>query len=95
MNGHIEHRLPNTLSVRFPGVSGTALLASAEGVAASTGSACHEGHEAASSVILAMGISPEEALGTVRLTLGRGTTADEIERAAEILASAFDRIRRA
>lgn len=94
-NGGAAPRLPNTLSVRFPGVSGTALLALAEGVAASTGSACHEGHEAASSVILAMGLSPAEALGTVRLTLGRGTMENEIENAAEILARAFEQIRRA
>ncbi|MDI1446122.1 cysteine desulfurase family protein [Polyangium sp. 6x1] len=89
LNGHPEKRLPNTLNVRFPGVSGTALLAQAEEVAASTGSACHDGHESASSVILAMGVKPEEAIGSVRLTLGRGTTEAEITRAAEVLAAAW------
>jgi cysteine desulfurase len=82
MNGHGAGRLPNTLSVRFPGVSGTALLAAAPDLAASTGSACHGGQEQAPPVIVAMGVPPREALGTVRLTLGRGTTDEEVRRAA-------------
>jgi cysteine desulfurase len=81
--------LPNTLSVRFPGAAGSAVLARAPEVAASTGSACHDGHESASAVLLAMGIPADEALGTVRLSLGRGTTADEIARAAEALGRAW------
>ncbi len=88
-NGHPTAVLPNTLSVRFPRASGSAVLAGAPEVAASTGSACHEGHEAASAVILAMGVSPDEALGTVRLTLGHGTTPDEVHRAADALARAW------
>jgi len=91
LNGHPTERLPNTLSVRFPKISGMALLAHAPGVAASTGSACHDGHESASSVITAMGIRPDEALGTVRLTLGRGTTEKHVARAAELLAEAWKR----
>jgi cysteine desulfurase len=89
LNGHPSQRLPNTLSVRFPGVSGNAILAHAPEVAASTGSACHAGHEAASAVILAMGLSADDALGTVRLTLGRGTTAEDVELAADALVSAW------
>ncbi len=89
LNGDPLERLPNTLSVRFPNVSGNALLEHAEGVFASTGSACHEGHDTASRVILAMGVAPEDALGTVRLTLGRSTTEDQIDRAAAILTSAW------
>ncbi len=89
LNGHPTERLPNTLSVRFPGVSGTALLAQTPGIAASTGSACHDGHESASGVITAMGVRPDEALGTVRLTLGRGTTAAHIEEAAKQLAATW------
>ena len=85
LNGHLELRLPNTLNVRFPGATGDAVLAGAPEVAASTGSACHEGHESASAVILAMGVAPEEALGSVRLTLGRGTNEGELARAAEAL----------
>ncbi len=88
-NGHPTAVLPNTLSVRFPRASGSAVLAGAPQVAASTGSACHEGHESASAVILAMGVSPDEALGTVRLTLGHGTTPDEVHRAADALARSW------
>jgi cysteine desulfurase len=91
-NGHRERRLPNTLSVRFPRASGSAVLEGAPEVAASTGSACHAGHETASAVIVAMGVAPEEALGTVRLTLGRGTTEDDVVRAAEALTASWRRV---
>ncbi|MEI8254116.1 MAG: cysteine desulfurase family protein [Deltaproteobacteria bacterium] len=93
LNGDEQRRLPNTLNVRFPGASGAALLAAAPGVAASTGSACHDGNETASSVILAMGVSPGEAVGSVRLTLGRGTTALDIARASEELVRAWRSLR--
>jgi cysteine desulfurase len=93
LNGHAEERLPNTLSVRFPGVSGNAVLAATPEVAASTGSACHAGGEEAPAVVVLMGVSPQEALGTVRLTLGRRTTLDEVERAAAALAGTL-RLRR-
>lgn len=89
LNGHPVQRLPNTLSVRFPGVSGSAVLAAAPTVAASTGSACHEGGEQAPAVIVAMGVAPVEALGTVRLTLGRGTTGDDVDQAVTALAHAW------
>ena len=94
LNGHATDRLPNTLSVRFPGVSGNALLAACPEVAASTGSACHAGSESAPPVIVLMGVSRDEALGTVRLTLGRGTTADEVTRATGSLARAWQTISR-
>ena len=93
LNGHVEERLPNTLNVRFPGVSGTTLLATAPEIAASTASACHDGQESASVVILAMGVPASEAVGSVRLTLGRGTTNDDITRAADALARAWQSIR--
>jgi cysteine desulfurase len=82
LNGHADLRLPNTLNVRFPGVSGNALLAGAPEIAASTGSACHDGRDEASRVILAMGVAPEDAVGSVRLTLGRSTSSDDVARAA-------------
>jgi len=85
LNGHPELRLPNTLNVRFPNASGSAVLAGAGDVAASTGSACHQGHESASAVILAMGVAPEDALGSVRLTLGRSTTPQDVARASDAL----------
>jgi cysteine desulfurase len=92
LNGHPELRLPNTLNVRFPGASGTAVLEGAPEVAASTGSACHEGGETASAVILAMGVRPEDALGSVRLTLGRGTTEEDVLRAAEALVRSWKQL---
>jgi cysteine desulfurase len=93
LNGYPAPRLPNTLSVRFPGVSGSALLAAAPEVAASTGSACHAGGERPSAVVLAMGVAPDEALGTVRLSVGPTTSEGEVERAADALVRAWHSLR--
>jgi cysteine desulfurase len=92
LNGHRELRLPNTLNVRFPGATGDAVLSGAPEIAASTGSACHDGHKSASAVILAMGVAPDEALGSVRLTLGRSTTPDEVARASHVLVRSWRQI---
>jgi cysteine desulfurase len=89
INGHHELRLPNTLNLRFPRVPGSALLANASNVAASTGSACHAGQDRPSATILAMGVAADAALGSVRLSLGRGTTEAELVRAANALVSAW------
>ncbi len=88
-NGHDTEQLPNTLSVRFPRVRGTVLLDAAPEIAASTGSACHEGHERASDVILATGLSANDALETVRLSVGVTTTIEEVESAASALVGAW------
>jgi len=93
LNGHGVERLPNTLSVRFPGVSGNALIAATPDVAASTGSACHAGGEEAPAAIVLMGVPPREAIGTVRLSLGRSTTLDDIDHAAAALARAWEGLR--
>jgi cysteine desulfurase len=92
LNGHPVNRLPNTLNVRFPGVSGNTLLAKCPDVAASTGSACHAGKDSASAVILAMGVPPEQAAGSVRLTPGRGNSRAEIDRAADALIRAWRKL---
>jgi len=92
LNGHREARLPNTLNVRFPRASGNAVLADATRIAASTGSACHVGHESASAAILALGVSAEEAIGSVRLTLGRGTTEVDVDEAANALVESWHRV---
>ncbi|MFZ5814166.1 MAG: cysteine desulfurase family protein [Bacillota bacterium] len=81
-------RLPNTLHLRIDGVVGNDLLAAAPGVAASTGSACHAGISEPSEVLLAMGFSPAEAVSALRLSLGRYTTAEEVESAAGALIAA-------
>lgn len=82
-------RLPNTLHVRFPGVRGADLLARCPEIAASTGSACHDGHPDASAVLLAMGVPPAEAAGAVRLSLGVATTGEEVDRAGAALVRAW------
>lgn len=82
LNGHPSERLPNTLNMSIDGVIGEDVLAATPEIAASTGSACHEGNTEPSSVLLAMGMARERALGALRLTLGRWSTEDEIERAA-------------
>jgi cysteine desulfurase len=86
LNGHMTERLPNTLNVSIEGVMGEEVLAATPEIASSTGSACHEGSTDPSPVLMAMGMSRERALGALRLTLGRWTTEDEVERAARLLA---------
>jgi cysteine desulfurase len=95
LNGHPTLRLPNTVNVRFPRASGNAILAGAPELAASTGSACHAGGERASVVILAMGIEPDAAVGSVRLTLGRATTRADVIAAAAALSRAWAQVCRA
>lgn len=94
LNGHPEHRLPNTLHVSFPGIPGRELLErSAEDVAASLGSACHAHGDAVSGVLAAMGFDAERAMGAVRLSVGWMTTEEEIDRAAAALVSALESAR--
>jgi cysteine desulfurase len=78
LNGHPADRLPNTLNVSFVGQSGSDTLARLDGVAASTGSACHAGETTPSPVLTAMGISPDVSLGAIRFSLGRQSTAEEV-----------------
>ena len=85
LNGHAEWRLPNTLNLNFVGHIGEDLLTEVPGVAASTGSACHAGLVTVSPVLKAMGVLEKLARGAVRLTVGRFTTEDEVDRAAEQL----------
>jgi cysteine desulfurase len=89
LNGHPADRLPNTLNVSFVGRVGAEVLARLEGVAASTGSACHSGRIELSPVLKAMGIAPEVGVGAVRFSLGRTTTRDEIDGVVERLTSPF------
>jgi len=93
LNGDPENRLPNTLNVRFPAVSGNDLLTACPSVAASTGSACHANGESASAVITAMGIPESEAIGSVRLSLGRQNTPEQITQAATALITAWQQVK--
>ena len=87
LNGHPLDRLPNTLHVSFPGISGRELLSRiADQVVASVGSACHSETDAVSGVLAAMGCDAERARGAVRFSVGSMTTREEIEAAATALA---------
>jgi cysteine desulfurase len=89
LNGHPDKRLPNTLSVNFHGRAGADLLAAMPEVAASTGSACHSGAVELSPVLRAMGVAPEAGMGAIRFSLGRGTTAEEIDKVLSLLEQAL------
>jgi len=93
LNGHRSERLPNTLNISVDRVIGEEVLAATPEIASSTGSACHEGSTDPSAVLMAMGLSRERALGALRLTLGRWSTEDEVERAARLLARTVDSLR--
>lgn len=95
LNGHPTKRLPNTLNVSLPGVSGQEVLACTPGVAASTGSACHSGRTEPSDVLVAMGLSEERAQAAIRLSLGRWSTQEEIERAAQLLSDGYGSVHEA
>jgi cysteine desulfurase len=94
LNGHRTERLPNALNISVDGVTGEEVLAITPEIASSTGSACHEGRTDPSPVLVAMGVSRERALGAMRLTLGRWSTEEEIERAARLLARSVDSLQR-
>ncbi|MCG2711881.1 MAG: aminotransferase class V-fold PLP-dependent enzyme, partial [Candidatus Omnitrophica bacterium] len=81
VNGHPEDCLESTLNVSFSGVEGEAILLylDLEGIAVSTGSACSSGSLDPSHVLLATGATPELAHGSIRFSLGRGTTEEEID----------------
>ena len=81
--------LPNTLLVMVPRVAGWDLLDACPSVATATGSACHSGVHTPSSAVLALGVNPSAARGTLRLSLGRGTTQQHIDTAARDLSAAY------
>jgi cysteine desulfurase len=89
-HGHPEHRLPNTSSVAFPGCVADGLLDGlTDDLAASAGAACHAGAATVSHVLQAMGVEPEIAAATIRLSVGRFTADEEIDRGAELILEAI------
>jgi cysteine desulfurase len=90
LSGHRTERLPNHASFVFRGVDGNELLMrlDLQGVAASSGSACKTGDPKPSGVLLALGLAPEWALGSLRLTVGRQTVDAHIDRLLEVLPDA-------
>ncbi len=85
LNGHPKQRLPNTLNVSFLGLEASEILSRAPEIMATTGAACHDRSVSVSHVLAAMGRGPEEAQGTIRFSLGRPTTKEEIDQTLEIL----------
>ena len=85
LNGHPERRLPNTLNISIEGIVGEELLAQIPEIAASTGPACHAGSTEPSPILLEMGLTREQALGALRLSLGRLSTEEEIDEASELI----------
>ncbi len=94
INGEGAARLPNTLSVNFPGVKGHELLALTPEVCASTGAACHSGASHLSATLRALGISAEQGQGAVRLSLGWYTTEEDIDQAAHMLVKAWNSLKK-
>ena len=96
INGANVPRLPNTSNVTFHGADGEGIVIALDlsGVAVSTGSACSSGRVEPSPVLLAMGLSPDDARSTVRFSLSRLTTEEEVERVASLLTELLPRCRR-
>jgi cysteine desulfurase len=93
INGHPVRRLPNTCSVSFRGLEAGAILERLAGVAASAGAACHGGGVTISSVLTAMKVPLEYARGTVRFSVGRFTTTEQVDRAVELVVRAVRELR--
>lgn len=95
LNGHETNRLPNTLNLRFRGADAEALMAAMPSVVCSAGSACHSGAPGPSHVLLAMGLTREEAQQSLRFSTSRTTTREDADRAAAAIAEAVAYVRTA
>jgi cysteine desulfurase len=95
LNGHPLKRLPNNANISVEFVEGESMLLNLdlEGVCASTGSACSSSSLKPSHVLLATGLSPEQAHGSLRFSLGRWTTEEDIDRVLEVLPRVVARLR--
>lgn len=95
VNGHKTRRLPNTLNVRIPGICSEDLISKiGDEIALSSGSACHAGERSPSVVLKNMGLSDEEALSSLRLSLGKDNTEEEIREAVGIISAAVTELRK-
>ena len=90
INGQRAERLPNTLSLNFPRANGSELLRRIPELCASTGSACHSGSDNLSPTLAAIGLTPQVAAGTIRLSVGWYTSEDDVDRAANLLLAAWE-----
>jgi len=95
LNGHLTKRLPNNANFWFAYIEGESLLMQldANGISGSTGSACSSDSLAASHVLLAIGLKPQEAYGSLRLSLGKYTTAEEVDYVMEVVPKSVKRLR--
>lgn len=95
LNGSLENRVSGNINIRFSGVSGARLVAlcSLYGIYISSGSACNEGISEPSHVLKAIGLTDEEALSSIRITIGHTNTENEIYQAADIITKLVERIR--
>ena len=95
INGSLENRAPGNINIRFDGVSGSKLvtLCSLYGVYISAGSACNAGIPEPSHVLKSIGLSDEEALSSVRITLGHHNTEEDVNTAADIITALVERVR--
>jgi cysteine desulfurase len=95
LNGHPELRLPNNVNVSIPNVEGESVLMNMDGagIACSTGSACASSSMEASHVLMAIGVPPEIAQGSLRFSLGKATARDDIEYVLEVLPGVVGRLR--
>lgn len=93
INGNLGNRLPGTSSIILRGIAADALIANVPQLCISTGAACTSGANSPSHVLLAMGVSREDAECTVRISLGRYTTQEDVDAAVEILSSAVSSLR--
>lgn len=95
INGHPDKRLPHNVNVSFCGIKGECLLVGLDqmGIAVSTGSACSSGSSQISHVLEAIGLSQEQGEGTIRMTVGRSTTTDDIDYVLDVLADVVERLR--
>ncbi len=94
-NGHPTDSMPNTLNVSFPGAEGESILLYLDlaGIAVSTGSACASGSLDPSHVLLATGVDAERAHGSIRISMGRSTTVEDVEYMLDVLPGIIERIR--
>jgi cysteine desulfurase len=94
LNGHEDQRLPNTLSLSFKALEADRILAGiGDRVAASAGAACHSGGVQLSHVLEAMQVPEQWAKGTIRFSVGRGTTPEEIDQAVAVVVAAIKSLR--
>ena len=93
LNGHPEDRLPNTLNVSVPGIEGGQILDGLPGIMASTGAACHDRSVKLSHVLSAMGVPPEIGMGSLRFSIGRDNTIEQIEAASHLIVNQVKRMK--